>query len=402
MAGGGFLSTLIAVRLQEAGTSEIMLGAVAAAYFLGLTIGSRHVSRVVRRVGHIRAFAAFASLYSASALIYVFAQHPLPWAALRFVDGLCMAGVFICLESWLNERALPKARGTILAAYMMALYGGQAVGQFLLNLSASRPSLPFIAASILLSLTVIPVLLTRISQPEPSEDSPLPMRNLYGISPLGIVGALGTGLILGAFYGLGAAYARAIGASLAQTALFMSFAILGGVALQWPLGLLSDRFDRRRVLVLTFFGTLAAALFIAIVAPTGPWLIGLAALFGGLAFALYPLSVAHTNDQLDPRQRLAASGGLVLVYSAGAVAGPLVAASAMKWAGPAGLFLSIGLFAGLVAGFGIWRQLARPSVPGESQLPYQAMPRTTPAATLLDPRRSTRARVIRGSRNERS
>ena len=391
MAGSGFLSTLLAVRLEAAGTSEMLVAAVAAAYFLGLAVGARRVARVVRTVGHIRAFAAFVSLFSVSALSYAIAQDPAFWAALRFVDGLCMAGVFVCLESWLNERAETTTRGAVLAAYMNFLYSGQAVGQFLLNLSSAKPSMPFLAASILLSLTVIPVVLTRIPQPELGDETPLSMRGLYRASPLGIVGAAGTGLILGAFYGLGAVYARRVGLSLADTALFMSAAILGGVLLQWPLGLLSDRFDRRRVLVAGFAGTVAIGLAIASIAPLGALLMALAIMFGGLAFALYPLCVAHTNDHLDPSRRLGASGGLVLIYSAGAAVGPLAAALAMTWAGPPGLFVFIGLCAGAVAAFGIWRQLARPPVPGDLQLPFQMLPRTTPASAMLDPRQSETA-----------
>ncbi len=246
MAGSGVLSSLLAIRLEAQATGALVVGAAATAYFLGLTIGSRRVSHLVRRVGHIRAFAAFVSIFSVSALLYSVGQHPGFWSALRLVDGLCMAGVFVCLESWLSERAIPSARGSVLAAYMIAVYGGQAISQFLLQLGASRPSLPLIAASILLSLTLIPVLLTRIPQPELGIDRPLSIRSLYSASPLGIVGVAATGLILGAFYGLGAVYARRLGLDLKETSLFMSGAIVGGIILQWPLGLLADRFDRRR------------------------------------------------------------------------------------------------------------------------------------------------------------
>src|SRR5690606_2201825 len=204
MAGGGFMATLIAVRLERSGSSALVVGAVGTAYFLGLVIGSLKAGTLVGRVGHIRAFAAFVSLFSASTLSYAIYRDPLFWGALRLVDGICVAGVYVCLESWLNERAEGGGRGAVLAGYMIALYIGQALGQFLLNVSDARPSLPFVVASILISLSAIPVALTRIAAPPPESGATLPMRTLFEVSPLGVVGATITGLMLGAFYSLGA------------------------------------------------------------------------------------------------------------------------------------------------------------------------------------------------------
>lgn len=385
MAGGGFLQTLLSVRLERAGYGVLPIGAVATAYFAGLTVGALRVGPIVQRVGHIRAFAAFVSLYSASALIYALYRDPLIWGLLRFVDGLCVAGVFVCLESWLNERADPQARSSILAAYMICLYLGQAAGQFLLNLSDAKPLLPFIAASILISLAAIPVLLTRIAAPLVEGASPMPLRRLYAISPLGAVGAPVTGLMLGAFYGLAAVHARRLGLNLAETARFMSAVIAGGVALQWPLGRLSDRFDRRRVIVATFAATAFCGAAIAMTGQSGAPLLALGALFGGFSFALYPLCVAHTNDHLDPRQRIGATGGLVLLYSIGAALGPIGGAAAMMLPGGGGLFWFIAACAGATLGFGLWRQLTTAPVPAAEQRDYQILPRTTPAAAMLDP-----------------
>lgn len=385
MAGSGFMATLIAVRLERGGSPALAVGAVGTSYFAGLVIGSIRAGRLVSRVGHIRAFAAFVSLFSASTLSYAIYQDPLFWATLRLVDGFCIAGVYICLESWLNERAESNARGTVLAGYMIALYTGQALGQYLLNIGDTRPSLPFLAASILISLSAIPVALTRIAAPPLDDIETLPIRSLYGVSPLGVVGATVTGLMLGAFYALGAVYARRIGMELAAVAVFMSTVIFGGVALQWPLGLLSDRFDRRRVIVLAFAGALAAGGAIALIDTPGWPLLAFAALFGGLSFALYPLCVAHANDRLPAEQRVSASGSLVLVYSAGAAAGPLAAAGAMTVAGTPGLFLFIAACAGGALLFGFWRQAATLPVPAPDQGSYQILPRTTPMSASLDP-----------------
>lgn len=385
MAGSGFLATLIAVRLQQAGESALVVGAVGTAYFGGLVAGSLKAGALVWQVGHIRAFAAFVSLFSASALGYAIYAEPLLWGGLRLIDGFCVAGVYICLESWLNERAESAARGTVLAGYMIALYTGQALGQYLLNLSDIRLALPFLVSSILISLAAIPVALTRIVAPPLDDSRSLSLGDLYAASPLGLVGATITGLVLGAFYALGAVYARRLGMPLSAVAVFMSTVIFGGVALQWPLGLLSDHFDRRRVIVSAFAGTSAIGAAIALTSAPGWPLLALAALFGGLSFALYPLCVAHANDRLPAAQRVSASATLVLAYSAGAAVGPLAAAGVMTLAGAAGLFLFI---AGCAAGallFGLWRQATVLPVPAEEQQTYRVLPRTTPMAAELDP-----------------
>jgi MFS family permease len=385
MAGSGFLATLISLRLEAAGASATIIGLVATAYFVGLTIGSILAFSVVARVGHIRAFAAFVSLFSATSLSHAIHLDPLAWALLRLIEGFCMAGVFVCLESWLNERAEPKTRGAILALYMIALYAGQAIGQFLLNINHPWPAMPFIAASILLSLAVIPIALTRITAPAPPEGRIMQPARLYRASPLGVVGAGVTGVMLGAFYGLGAIFARGVGLRDAGTALFMSATILGGVALQYPLGWLSDKIDRRKVIVGSFAATLAISLAIFLAAEGRHQLMLAGALFGGTCFALYPLCVAHTNDHLRSSQRVNATGGLVLVYSLGSAAGPVPASALMEALGPRSLFLFIAVCAGLVVAFAGYRLLTAPPVPSERQRPYLILPRTTPLAAKLDP-----------------
>lgn len=383
MIGAGYLGTLIPLRLQNARADAFTIALLTTAYFAGLTAGSLRVPTIVNRVGHIRAFAAFVSLFSATALCYALLHSAPLWTVLRLIDGFCVAGVFVCLESWLNDRGEAGSRGTILAAYMSALYLGQAAGQQLLNLGSGTSAIGFVLASIPISLAVIPVALTRMSAPPLQEHRFLSVGRLYRASPLGFVGAIVSGIFLGAFYGLGAAYARRIGMSMSDTALFMTVVILGGVVLQWPLGRLSDAFDRRRIIVITLAGCLAVTLPLALAA-SGAVQLMLAAAFGGLSFALYPLSVGHTNDHLAPALRVPASGVLVLLYSLGAAAGPLLAAGAMTLAGPGGLFAALSACAGAALIFAFWRQAARPPVPLEQQQPYRALPRTTPVAALVD------------------
>jgi len=384
MAGSGFLSTLIGLRLEREGSGTMVIGLVATAYFGGLVIGALRAGGVVRGVGHIRSFAAFVALLSASTLSYALVQQPLLWGALRLVDGVCVAGVFVCLESWLNDQADPARRGATLAFYMMALYGGQAVSQALLGLEPGNPRLPFVVASLVLSLTVIPVALTRMAGPVIGELPTLAFRRLYTVSPLGLVGATMTGIMLGAFYGMAAVHAQRIGLSNLAIASFMGMVIAGGIALQWPLGRLSDRFDRRKVIVVSLAAT--AAICAAMAVTRSEAALGLlGVLFGGFAFALYPLCVAHTNDHLEAHERTGASGGLTLSYSIGAAVGPLASAFIMMLAGPGGLYGFIGLVALAACLFGLWRQIAAAPVPNEDQGMFHMLPRTTPMAATLEP-----------------
>lgn len=384
MCGSGFITSLIGLRLEAAGARTPLIGLVATAYFAGLLLGSIRIPPLVRRVGHIRAFAAVVSLLSASTLSYALYQHAGFWIVLRLIDGFCLAGVFICLESWLNAQADAKSRGTILAAYMIAVYSGQAISQFLLNLSAI-PAIPFVASSVLISFAAIPIALTKLEAPSLAGQQYMPVRALYRASPLGLVGVGMTGLMLSAFYAMGAVFVRRMGLDLPATALFMSIVIAGGVALQWPLGWLSDRIDRRNVIIWTLLGTVLVCTGLAFFAERGPSLMGLGAAFGGLSFALYPLCVAHTNDHLTPEQRVGASGGLMMIYSAGAIAGPMLGATAMFALGPGGVFMFIGLGALCTLGFALWRQMRADAVPSEDQQPWQVLPRTSPVSAQLDP-----------------
>jgi len=384
MVGSGFLSTLIAIRLESVAVPSLIIGLAATSYFTGLTFGSLRVEALISRIGHIRAFAAFGTVFSASSLTHAIIDQPTVWVVLRFIDGFAMAGVFVCLESWLNRQATSANRSSVLAAYMIALHCGQAAGQFLLNLGQDAPDLPFMVSAVLLSIALLPVLLTRMEQPQMDAITPFSIRKLYAASPLGIIGTLATGAILGAFYAMGAVYVQRIGMDLAQVALFTSFVISGGVALQYPLGRLYDRFDRRRIIIACFAVVAGVCAAISAFQLPAVGTIAMGSIFGGFAFALYPLCVAHSNDHLDEEERVGASSGLVLTYSAGAMAGPMVGSSAMSAFGPAGLFAIIGAIAGLTAVYGIWRTIARSAVPAAEQQMFQSLPRTTPMAAVLE------------------
>lgn len=388
MLGSATLGTLVSVRLAEAGSSAIAIGLVTAAYYAGLTAGSLQAHRIVLRVGHIRAFSAFASAFSAAALLHVMALELPVWAVLRLLEGFCMAGLYICIESWLNDRATPQTRGQVLSLYMVTLYAGMGIGQQLLNLPDPNGTLRFVTISILLSVALIPVALTRSPAPTLPDIRSFGFARLYQASPLGVAAAFIGGAVSGAIYGLAPVFGARSDFGLAGTALFMTVIIFGGVVLQWPLGKLSDRFDRRTVII----GISAALTLIslAMIAAAGlggqAMLLTITLLFGGLSFTLYPLAVAHTNDHIDKADLVAASGGLILANSAGATIGPLMASLVMSGIGPSGLFGFTAAAALAATLFGLWRVRMRPPPAAEAQGPFVGLPGTTPIATPLDPR----------------
>ena len=383
--GNGALGTLLVLGLTSAGHPSWVVGLMTTAYFAGLVLGTFYGHRLISGVGHIRTFAALGSSFSAATLAHPFLVEPTAWASLRFVEGFCIAGMYMCTESWLNERASNELRGSIFSLYQIVVYAALGGGQFLLNLGEPEGFGLFVVASIVVSLAVVPVAVTRVEAPAVPKPAHFGLGALYAVSPLGVVGCVGAGAIIGSFYGLGPYFARQVGMDVAATTQFMGVTILGGLALQWPIGRLSDRFDRRAVLV----GLCAAICIVSLAAAAATGgsltaLLVLAPVFGGVVYTLYPLSVAHANDFIDPAHRVPASGGLLVSYAVGAGIGPLGASALMSAVGAVGLFGFAGAVALITAMFALWRMLQRPAA--EDQAPFQPVPRTTPVAYELDPR----------------
>lgn len=391
MLGNGLQHTLLGVRAELEGFPTAVTGLVMTGYSAGFLAGSLVVPRLVGRVGHIRVFAALASLASTAVLVHAVFVEPVIWTAMRVLTGFCYAGLYVVAESWLNDQATNRTRGQLLSIYMVVMLSGVAGGQFLLNLADPLRFGLFILASVLVSLALVPILLTANPAPEFRAPTPVSIAALYRVSPLGVVGMLFTGMGNAALIGMGAVYAKSSGFSVVQISIFMAAATIGGVVLQWPIGRLSDRFDRRRVLTAVAFAAAAAAVAGGVVSdlPAGvapAWLIfAVIAVFGGMNLPLYSLAIAHTNDFLDPRQMVAASGGLVLVAGTGAIFGSMAVAGGMAFAGPAGYFWTLAVIHGAIGVFALYRMGVRAARPVEDQGPFVAVPRASPVVAALAP-----------------
>ena len=371
----GLFNTLLGVRSQIEGFSTEVIGVIMAGYFAGLLLGALYAVQVVIRAGHIRAFAAFASLISIAALVHLLWIEPIAWFVLRLLSGFCMAGMFIVTESWLNERATNEIRGQVLSLYMMTNYFSAGCGQYLLPLADPAEFQLFCIASILFSLALVPVLLTRSSAPVLVKPKRLRFLDLYRTSPLGVWGVFCAGLVNAAFYGMGPVFAQDVGLSIAGTSTFMAAVIFGGLLLQWPVGRLSDRVDRRKVMISLALATSVACVATVVIIDFGRfWLFLIAAVYGGLSFTIYPLSIAHTNDFAAPELRIQVASGLLVAYGIGASAGPIMAAMFMGQLGPEGMFVYSALVMGALGAFGYYRTRRRAPKSSEEHGRYIVTP----------------------------
>ncbi len=393
--GNGLIGITLPIRMGIEGLPPEVSGLVMSAYYGGLVGGCIYGPRIIGRVGHIRAFAAFAAVISAATLLHALWFAALPWAVLRAVSGFCMAGLFATIESWLNVRSSNETRGQVLSLYMITAYFGSGLGQLLVNGWQVTGVELFCLAALLLSLSLVPVVLTHVSAPDLAQIRPLPFRELYAISPLGVAGAFGGGLISGGFYGMGAVFGQANGMSVLNVSLFMGVTVFGGLLLQWPIGRLSDRFDRRTVLFWVLSATAAVCFAEYLLATTHAglfWLLlGLTGLFGGFMATIYPISLAHAFDYVESDRTVAASAGMLLAWAIGATCGPLLASWFMGQLGPSALFLFLVVVAALLAGFVRYRMSQRPALPSEEQGPFVPLGQTAPGQTTvvavqLDPR----------------
>ncbi|MEE8286621.1 MAG: MFS transporter [Gammaproteobacteria bacterium] len=375
LLANGLFGTLLGVRSQIEGFGTEVVGLIMAAYFLGLLQGAMRASNIVAAVGHIRAFAAFASVMSVTALLHVVIVDPIVWCVLRFASGFCMAGMIIVTESWLNARSTKRTRGKVMAFYMITNYFSAGCGQFLLTIADPGKFQLFSVASIIFSLALVPVLLTRSTAPKPPQRDPLNLRELWRTSPLGLLGSFCAGMVNASFYSLAPIFALALGFGIGGTSTFMASVIFGGLLLQYPVGHLSDRMDRRVVLTMVVLATSVACVAIVMVSEWSPsWIYLAGAAYGAFSFTVYSLCVAHANDFASTDKLVQTASGLLTAYGFGAFLGPIIAASFMGRLGPEGLFVMSALVSGFLGGFAIFRMRRRLSPSKEHRARIITMP----------------------------
>lgn len=392
LAGNGLQGTLIALRGAEEGFSETLIGLMGSAYFAGFLIGCLCVPRLLRAVGHIRAFAALAAMGAAGSLLLILFVDPIAWIAIRFLSGICFSSLFTTIESWLNSAASNSNRARLLAVYRIIDIGAVTGSQYMLPALGIEGFTVFAVMAVMITLSLVPVSMADRSNPKPPAEFSLNLPAVWRISPLAAFGCLSVGLTNSAFRIVGPIYGQSIGLSVSEIATFMSAGIIGGAVMQYPLGALSDRRDRRQILLGTTIGALISALIIV-------WFAGddrtanmlLVFLFGAFAMSLYSLSVAHANDHAKKDQFVQLAAGLLFFYSVGAMAGPLLASLLMQRFGPHALFAYTALIYAVLIAVTIYRMRARPAVPRAHRPRFAALLRTSPVFM----------RMARRSRNSR-
>lgn len=387
LGSNGLQTTLLAVRADIEGFSLTAIGLLTSAYFVGFIAGCRYAPRFVQRAGHIRAFTAFASIASAVALLYLLALSPATWLVMRVVTGFCFAGLHMIMESWLNEKATNENRGKVLSIYRIADFSAVTAGQFFLNVADPAGFVLFAFVSIFISLSLVPVALTKAEAPRPLRSAKLDLPKIWRVSPLAAASVFAVGAAGGAYWAVAPVLVRELGYGLPVVSGFLSAVIFGGAIAQWPSGWLSDRIDRRQVIVgAAACASVASLLLLFFGAASATTLIILGYLLGSFHLPLFGLGIAHANDHAEAEEFVSVNSGLLLIYGLGAVLGPLIAPVVMELTTVSGLWGYVAVvYAGLVA-FGLYRMTQREAVPVDEQEDYVPVPRTSPGVFEIDPR----------------
>ena len=399
MIAHGFQGNLLGVRSVIEEFNFIATGAMMSGYFVGYFTGANIVPKLVGKVGHIRVFAAFASMASLSILIHAVFVYPLVWTAGRFITGFSIVGIFIVMESWLNDRANNRTRGQLLSIYMFITLIGLSLGTLLLNFSSPEKYEPFILISLLLSLALIPILLTKRKPPKFKRLGHIDVKGLYKSSPLGTVSMFCTGIIHAALFSLGAVYAASMNFTIFEISLLLFFITVSGGIFQWPIGYYSDKSDRRVIIIFcTFFAALFC--FLSILA-SGTSLqnmylatsVGLdkimffiyVTLYAGMAIPLFTLNLAYVNDYIPKEKFVAAGGGMQIIFGMGAMTGPILCSLLMNKFGTNGFFVHLLVFHLIIGAFGLYR-ITKRTYKDNPESTFTPLPRNiTPLGIELDP-----------------
>ncbi|MEH6630222.1 MAG: MFS transporter [Halopseudomonas aestusnigri] len=392
MISNGLLATLLTLRANDLGFSASGIGLMQSAYPVGSLLGCLIAPRLIIGVGHIRTFAALASVASVAALVHLITYDLLSWGAMRLLSGFCFSGLYIVAESWLNGRADNNTRGSLLSIYFIIQTGGVTIGQLLLNLSSPEGIFLFILVSILISLSLVPMLISASATPAYELPERITFIELFRLSPMGLTGSFFNGVSQGALYVALALYGSAIGFSNGAIGTLIGFMTLGGMLSQFPIGKLSDRIDRRLVIVGAPALTIPVCYYLATLEnplDNSALLFGMVAVLGALVLPLYSICMAHMNDYLKPGQMVAASGTLVLILAVGMIFGPTLGSIAVEYYGPEGLFYLLSITSAITVSTGLFRLWSgQPRV--DSPIAAVAMTSNlTPEATNLFPKTST-------------
>jgi MFS family permease len=395
MLAHGYQGSLLGVRAVQENFGLVATGFMMSGYYVGYFIGAKTIPGFILRVGHIRVFAAFASIASIVILMHSILIHPFTWFILRVVTGISMVSIYTIAESWLNDRSSNKNRGSVLSIYMIVLYGSMGIGMFFLNFSKPENFQPFILVSLFMSLALIPILLTKRKAPTFKKISSMSLRELYEVSPLGMVGSLFYGTAQSALFSLLAVYAASMNFTIFEISLVTFLLAISGAVAQFPIGKLSDKFDRRLVIVYTTFGAAFFALCAIVasnqmylpdnLATSKTWFYIFLILFSFCSLPMFAIIFAHTNDYIPKEKFVAAGAGLQFAFGLGAISGPFLCSVFMDVIGSNGYFVFLIIFHSIIGIFAIHRMRIRGSVENpDSQ--FVAMPQTiTPAGIGLNP-----------------
>ena len=367
MLANGLQGSLIGVRASLEGYAAFSAGFIMTGYYVGFLSGALIIPQRIKNVGHVRTFAALASIASISILLHSLHVSFLGWFLMRFITGMCFVGMYTVAESWINDLSENNNRGQALSVYMMVSMAGSAFGQLFLNVANPETATLFMLVSILISVSLVPILVVVSKQPDFSITEFLTIKELYNASPLGVTAAVLTGLAHGTLWGIGSIYALKNGLNIEQVSIFMFTFIIGGAVNQYLIGYLSDRYDRRSVLVTVAFLASFFSVLAVIFGTSFTSLLVITFIFGGLTVPLYALAIAHTNDFLTKNEMVAASAGLQLAGGAGLTLGPLIGGLAIDLIGASGFWIYLFLIHGSLGIFGLYRMSIRDAVSLEDQ-----------------------------------
>ena len=368
IGGNGLQGTYISLRGLHEGFSTSLIGLIGTGYNIGFAIGCIYVTRILRSIGHIRTFSAMAAIASAASIAMALLIDPWFWFLMRLVAGICFASLFATVESWLNARVTNSNRARTLSVYRLVDLGSVTAAQYLIPTVGIEGFQLFAIVSMALTLSLVPISFADRSSPGAPDAIKFDVKALWNISPLATVGCIVVGLTNSTFRSLGPIYAEGIGLSITAIATFMSVGIIGGVVLQYPLGLYSDRLDRRLIILFATFGSLIAGLYLAFFAGSDEWLnfIGIF-IFGAFAMPLYSLCSAHANDHAAEGQHALVSAGMLFFWSCGAVVGPLFASFLLDIFGPQALFIYTAAVLAAFMMYTLLRMTARGAVPASAR-----------------------------------